>query len=400
MKKLVRIITLSALVATIWLPAVANNLSLTATTAPAFQDEEAKAKLYNNFLAKYKTDTKGAYELAKEYLQKYPADSDQTAYLKKWITAYEAKEKEGRKKTVEDLFGQQKYAESFNAAKVILAEEPADVRTLNNAVFAALYAALVNKNDSFNGEAANYARKAIQIIQSGQPFDKRDDTLGWLHSAIGYFSLKTNPSESINYYIKAAGFEGAVKKDPQTYLFLADAYRTAEYNKVASEIKTRCSTAEQQATPDCKALTDRVNQVVDRMIDAYARAIALATDAKYAGLKSDAMKDLTPLYKFRHENSEAGLNELIAGILAKPLPTGAIGTGTGTASSATPPATSQSSTTGVTGAATATPTTTPANTNGTSGTGSEATKTAPASTTNTNNSTGNTNTTGKTPRRR
>jgi hypothetical protein len=395
MKKLVQILALSALVATIWLPAVANNLSLTATTAPAFQDEEAKAQLYNDFLAKYKTDTKAAYELAKEYLQKYPADSDQTTYLKKWITAYEAKEKEGRKKTVEDLFGQQKYAESFNAAKAILADEPSDVRTLNNAVFAALYAALVNKNENFNAEAANYARKAIQIIQSGQPFDKRDDTLGWLNSAIGYFSLKTNPSESVNYYIKAAGFEGAVKKDPQTYLFLADAYRASEYTKLASDIKTRCTTAEQQATPDCKALSDRVNQVVDRMIDAYARAIALATDPKYATLKADAMKDLTPLYKFRHENSDAGLNEFIAGILAKPLPTGAIGTGT--ASTTTPPATSQSSTTGVTGAAT----TTPANTNGTTTTNANSgAKTAPASTTNTNNSTGNTNTAGKTPRRR
>lgn len=367
MKKLIQIIALSVLVATLWLPALASNtLSLNKTSASAVQDEEAKAALYNEFLKNYKTDPKAAYATAKEYLQKYPADSDQTAYLKKWITAYEVKEKEGRKKTVEDLFGQQKYADSFNAAKVILAEEPGDVRTLNNAVFAALYAALVNKNESFNGEAANYARKAIQIIQSGQPFDKRDDTLGWLHSAIGYFTLKTNPSESINYYIKAAGFEGAVKKDPQTYLFLADAYRNAEYTKVAGEFKSRCSTGEQQATPECKALSDRVNAVVDRMIDAYARAIALATDPKFAQAKAAWMSELTAFYKFRHENSEAGLSELIAGILAKPLPTGAIGTG-GTASAATPPATSQSNS-GTTGTTTGTTsntgaTTTPASTN-------------------------------------
>ncbi|HEY0323777.1 MAG TPA: hypothetical protein VGC66_22685 [Pyrinomonadaceae bacterium] len=386
MKKLIRILTLSALVATIWLPAVANTkLSLTATKAIAVQDEEAKAKLYNDFLAKYKTEPAAAYALAKEYLQKYPAESDQTKYLTKWINAYDAKEKEGRKTKVEELLRQQKYAEAFGAAKAILADEPADLRTLNNAVFAAMYAAGVNKNDSFNGEAAGYARKAIQLIQSGQPFDKKDETLGWLHSALGFFSLKTNPSEAVTNYIKAAGFEGSAKKDPQTYLFLADAYRGAEYVKVANDFKTRCATAEQQATPDCKALSDRLNEVVDRMVDAYARAVALATDAKYAGLKTEAMTSITPLYKFRHENSDAGLSEFIAGILAKPLPTGALGTGT---ASSTTPATSQSSTSAPNGTTPgATTTTTPAGAN-------PGQKPAPASTTTTNNNAG------KTPRRR
>ena len=32
------------------------------------------------------------------------------------------------------------------------------------------------------------------------------------------------------------------------------------------------------------------------------------------------MARLTELYKFRHNTSEAGLNELIAGILSQPLP--------------------------------------------------------------------------------
>jgi hypothetical protein len=379
MKKLVRIAALSALVATLWLPALANNtLSLTKTTAFTFQDEEAKAKLYNDFLAKYKTDPAGAYVIAKDYLQKYPADSDQTAYLKKWVTAYEVKQKEGRKANVEDLLRQQKYADAFGAAKVILAEEPADLRTLNNAVFAALYASGVNKNDSFNGEAANYARKAIQIIQGGATLDKKDDTLGWLNSALGFFSLKTNPSEAIGYYIKAAGFEGAAKKDPQTYLFLADAYRSAEYTKVAGDFKTRCATGEQQATPDCKALSDRVNAVVDRMIDAYARAIALATDPKFAQAKAAWMSELTAFYKFRHENSDAGLNEFIAGILAKPLPTEPIGTGT---ASAATPATSQT-----TGAAATTPATTTTTTTG-NATGQKTGGTTPASTTTTGKTT-------------
>jgi hypothetical protein len=387
MKKLVRIIALSALVATLWLPALAHN-TVSLTTAAAVQqgDEEAKAALYQKFLDAYKANpkaeygkSKDAYDIAKEYLQKYPEESAQTAYMKKYVNAFDINQKEGRKVEVENLLRQQKYADAFNAAKVILNEEPADVRTLNNAVFAALYAAGVNKNESFNGEAANYARKSIQIIQSGQPFEKRDDTLGWLNSALGFFSLKTNPSEAVNYYIKAAGFEGAAKKDPQTYLFLADAYRAAEYTKLAGDIKTRCSTGEQQATPECQALSSRLNLVVDRMIDAYARAIALATDPKFAQAKASWMTELTAFYKFRHENTDAGLDKYIAGILSTPLPTQPIGTG-GTASTA--PSTSQTTTgaTGTTTGATTGATGTPAANTGA--------KTTPATTT-----------PGKTPRR-
>ncbi|HKS28286.1 MAG TPA: hypothetical protein VJS44_10720 [Pyrinomonadaceae bacterium] len=362
MKKLVQIIALSALIATLWLPALASNtLSLAETSAVAPQDEEAKAALYNEFLKNYKTDPKAAYATAKQYLEKFPAESEQTAYLKKWITAYEAKEKEARKTAVVDMLRQQKYAEAFNAAKVILGEEPNDIAMLNNAVFAALYA----RNDAYTGEAMNYARKSIQLIQGSQSFDKKDETLGWLNAALGFFSLKTNPSEAINFYVKAAGFEGATKKDPQTYVLLAEAYRNAEYTKLAADFKTRCSTGEQQATPDCKALSDRLNAVVDRMIDAYARAVALATDPKYATLKTDVMKDLTAFYKFRHENTDTGLTELIAGILAKPLPSGAITTAT------PPPATSQT-----TGTTNATGTTTGTTTGAT-------TTTTPASTTNT-----------------
>jgi hypothetical protein len=57
------------------------------------------------------------------------------------------------------------------------------------------------------------------------------------------------------------------------------------------------------------------------MIDAYARAVSLAgNDPQQQTAKGQWMTRLTDLYKFRHENSAAGLNEFIAGVLAKPLP--------------------------------------------------------------------------------
>jgi hypothetical protein len=100
---------------------------------------------------------------------------------------------------------------------------------------------------------------------------------------------------------------------------------------VATDYKAKFPDATAQATPEGKAATDKVNDVTDRLIDALARAVAYSgTDAKFANLKTKSMDRLTELYKYRHEGSDAGLKELIAGITSKPLPpiTGAQPAGT------------------------------------------------------------------------
>jgi hypothetical protein len=86
------------------------------------------------------------------------------------------------------------------------------------------------------------------------------------------------------------------------------------------------------------------------MIDAYARAVALAgTDPQYKDIKARALEGVTGWYKFRNEQKTAGLDELIANVLSKPLPpeptpittlptpaaTPASGSGTSAAGSAT-----------------------------------------------------------------
>ena len=84
----------------------------------------------------------------------------------------------------------------------------------------------------------------------------------------------------------------------------------------------KCGTAEQQETPDCKALTAKVNDVTDRMIDALARAVAYSATTTDANAKSASAKwkeSLKTIYAFR-KGSEDGLDAYIAGVTAKPLP--------------------------------------------------------------------------------
>ena len=73
-------------------------------------------------------------------------------------------------------------------------------------------------------------------------------------------------------------------------------------------------------TPESKLALANINQVVDRMIDAYARAVAAAgTDPNYSTQKPQWSESLSSWYKYRHQ-SEAGMTEMVASILAKPLP--------------------------------------------------------------------------------
>src|SRR3982751_5908423 len=92
MNKLIRLMTLSALVATFTLPAFARMTASTLTDEKAAlgqSDEEAKAALYKKFTDNRTSNAQVAYDTAKEYLAKYPAEDQYTAYMKKWIAAYE-----------------------------------------------------------------------------------------------------------------------------------------------------------------------------------------------------------------------------------------------------------------------------------------------------------------------
>ena len=173
--------------------------------------------------------------------------------------------------------------------------------------------------------ALDYARKAIQQIEAGKapaewaPFKGKDDTLAYLHYAVGFMTLKTDPSQAIDSLLKAAQLESDIKKTPSTYYFLAVAYEAGPYKTLSSDYQAKF--ANKPETPESKAALEKLNVVMDRIIDAYARAIAAAgTDPKTQQNRTDWTAKLLTYYKFRHEGSDAGMNEFIAAALQKPLP--------------------------------------------------------------------------------
>ncbi|HEY6188405.1 MAG TPA: hypothetical protein VIW80_12040 [Pyrinomonadaceae bacterium] len=374
------------MMATLALPtlAVRNGSSLTATEETAGQGEdEAKTALYKKFTDNRTTNQPVAYETAKEYLEKYPAEDQYTAYMKKWVASYE---KGKRKVDLEQMIKDQKFAEAYALGKQILVDEPNDLTTLSRVSWSALQLAVTNKEVNA-GEASAHARKTLQLIEAGKGFEEgkpldpkvKEESINWLNSALGIFSLKTNPNESINYLLASAKHEGYFKTDPQTYVRLALAYQAGPYKKLSDEYQARFPQGSEE-TPESKAALQNLNNVIDNIIDAYARAVALATDPKYATVKAQWTTQLTNFYKFRHNDSDAGMQELIASVLSKPLPpqptlvttpattpsttpsTGTAGTGATTPATTTSPATTNTTTAPASATPTPTPATTPSTT--------------------------------------
>lgn len=285
--------------------------------------DEVKTPLYADFTKHRTTDPSKAYDAAKKWLAACPAEEGAIpTYLKKWVVAYD---KENRKIKLTNLFvNQRKYAEALPIAKDILTDEPENVPALLALGYGGYVLAVTTKNEAGNAESINYAKKAIHAIESGKapedwsPFKSKDDALGYLYYSVGFLERTSNPTEALTYFIKAAQFDSEIKKNPQTYAFITAAYEN-EYAKQSAEYQKNFTGKDE--TPESKLAVANINQIVDRVIDALARAVAVAgTDAAAQQSKALWLARLTELYKFRHDKSDAGLNELIASVMSRPLP--------------------------------------------------------------------------------
>ena len=285
-------------------------------------DDPVKIEIYKRFVDNRQGNPTAAYQAARDYLQKYNKDKDQyTDYLSKWVMFYERDE---RKRNLPNLINEKKFAEAYSTGAKILADEPNYLRAQIDLGYAG-YLAATAKNESFNTTALEYARKAISEIESGKtptewaPFKGKDDTLAYLNYAVGYLTLKTTPDQSIDALIKAAGYDSDIKKTPSTYYFLAVAYEAGPYKSLSTAYQNQF--ANKPETPESKAALEKIGVVMDRIVDAYARAIATAgTDPKTEQSRKDWLAAMTNYYKFRHGGTDTGMTEYIATILQKPLP--------------------------------------------------------------------------------
>jgi hypothetical protein len=325
MKNAFRLLALAALATVFAFPAYAQDAAATPAATPTgpCAEADAKAAVYKKFTDNFKgtpDQQKIAYESGKEYLSKYGACPDETdkqiaTYVQNWVGKYEKAVVEFNcTKAVNDT-----PATAFQACQQLLSANPDNLKVYLQLVSAGLKNVQA-KNKSTNADAANAARRALALVEQGKtsdpwtPFTSQQEAAPGLNYYLGFFTLENSPAEAANYLRKAAQSTSSFAKEPTTYEFLAAAYINSELKTLAAEYKTKYEGKEE--TPESAALFNKINAVLDRIIDAYARAVAL-TPAGAA--QTDRRSKLATFYKQRHDNSETGLNELIAGILSKPI---------------------------------------------------------------------------------
>jgi hypothetical protein len=371
MKKIMMLLTMGATVALLALPVAANTSVVASNAAQDACSQEARDALYKTFTDNRTADQAKAYDAAKKYLACPVATPTEgqtkiIEYLTRWVGLYE---KAKRKATFTDeLYNKKNYTEAFKLGGEILKDEPDATKILLDLGANGYLVASLN-NPQLTAEAVEYGRKAIQALESGKTVEdwtglqNKDVALAYANYTVGSLTIEKDPAGALKNLIKAAQFETPLKKSPVTYALIAGAYETGPYAKQSQEYKDKFSGKDE--TPESKLALANIHQIVDRMIDAYARAVALAgSNAQMSAQKTAWNDSLKQWYKFRNPTEpETGVDAVVAGILAKPLPP-----------EPTPlvslPATPAATTTGTSGGAT------PAT--GTPGTGAGNGATAPA----------------------
>lgn len=187
---------------------------------------------------------------------------------------------------------------------------------------------------SYEGDSKDQAKalEAAKKYLACPDYSKdQEETVAKLNLAVGQMlSLKQSYIEAVPHFIKAASYNSTIKTSPQVYAHLAEAYEQGYYQKLA-EAYERISGKD--GSDENLLKLENIYQIVDRMIDAYARAVALADVELPNPSRRTIMRErqgptdpsvwietLSVFYKFRHNGSDAGLKELIATVLSKPLP--------------------------------------------------------------------------------
>ena len=269
-----------------------------------------------------------AYQAAKDFLRIYGGDEDYfTKEVKQFLTEYDAQASQFELYTA---FDAKNYAKTFELGRPLLASQPDNFLVLGLLSEAGYENALAG-NSSLNDETIDYSRRALKLIEAGKvsnpdPFKDIETGTGFLDTALGTLLKDKSPVEAAAAFSKAVRTKSPYENDPLTYYRLGVAILKGPYAKLSTEYNEKYGT--KQPSAEQQADLQQINLLGVRAIDAFARSLALSDPTRPAAgvtqftpeFRSKVLAQLTALYKSFHNDSDAGLNELISGVLAKPLP--------------------------------------------------------------------------------
>ena len=273
MKRINRAIALAALLAMSSVAAWAQTQECT---------DEFKTAKYTEWYDNRKDKQDVAYKAANDFLTacpNEPADGPWAAQLKalkKFKADYDALN--SNKKLADEFQAAvtaKKYADQIRLGKQLVAM-PSNA---DNAVIYILMAGAGLGDPNQLAEAAQAAKKAIELIEGGKPFtpayQTKDQALAAMNYVLAKATMKTSATDAITYFVKAAKYESDLKKSALLYNELAGAYGEGPVAKLTEDYKKFIG---QPESNESKLVLANLNQALDRQIDAYARAAALSTN--------------------------------------------------------------------------------------------------------------------------
>jgi len=260
-----------------------------------------------------------AYEDGRDYIKRFGNDVDpHLAEVRRFVAEYE---RVRHNFELHEAHAAKKYAKAFEIGRATLKKEPQNFYVLATLTQAG-YDNAQSGDASLNEETIGYAKAAIAMaegekLEHADPFANVEDAQGYLNFTLGWFLRPQSPVEAAEAFTKAAKSGSTYKEHPLTYNLLGASILKGEYAQVAAEYNTKFGN--KPPSSEQQAMWQRVSKLGERVIDAYARAVALSTRPEQAEGKAKMLAQLTALYKGFHNNSDAGLDELIAKVLSTPL---------------------------------------------------------------------------------
>jgi transcription initiation factor TFIIIB Brf1 subunit/transcription initiation factor TFIIB len=271
------------------------------------------AKLTNTKKAE---DQAKAYQMSKDFLAQYGKENDdKVKKIRDYVQKYRLNE---FNKALDDV----RLADALKFGQDILADEPENPYVTMNLAYVGYEAFNKKQDKSFSQQSVSFAKRTLDLLEAGKtpnqiaPFKDLAEVNALMYYVIGTFSLDTDIKEAARNFYKSTQFESQIKKNSYPYYVIA-VYYERQYETAVQNFRTKhgSKTAVDEAM---KADQEAMNKIIDRMLDAYARAVKLA-ETETNPLKDSWKQRLTQIYQFR-KGSDAGMNDLLNSILNTPMP--------------------------------------------------------------------------------
>lgn len=212
---------------------------------------------------------------------------------------------------VDEYVRAQRFDDAFKAGAAWLAKAPDDPRVLAVLAFHGIDQARRN-NAAYVAQAQQYLPKAVALLEAGTKPAGADaahfDTFkaAWLPQLYQVQAVIAIGADKYPEAIERAQKAIALSpRDPVNYYIVGSA-KDREYERMATQYRAMAE------GPPKNEMLGKINATMDEVIDYYARTVAAAEgNEPLKGLREQVLQDMTNYYKFRHNGSTDGLQQLI-----------------------------------------------------------------------------------------